>query len=478
MPQLDITELRRRGVQLLAWLRSADGLAYLALMAIALGVRLYLAPRVITSADLLAYEYWGELANTQFLHVYSASLAPQNWAYYAGYPPIAVYLYGLLDKVYFGLGALLGIPLIHDVRVGGVIRAYLKLPAIFADIALLTILYVKALKAMPRWAAWLLSVTYALSPGIIITVIFWGQTDGIVLLLTVAALIFAMRKQPIWCGVMLALAINFKPQPIVFVPLALVYLWRWGGFRLAVRAVIAMAVVTIVVWIPYLLPPHPEALALAHNISLLETAEGLTATHTAWNLWYALGIPKVGVATQVLGPLTLSQVGDALFLLVILIALVGVWRDPRPVRMWAGAAIIALAFFTVMTLQFERYLFPALALFFLAALYDRRYWPLYFTVSITFMANFASELFSCACDAYTTRLSGAMQYNLVLHLDPWQTGVINCIALVVAIAFFLWPRAEQSEQDKQNEQFLAQPVPMLRGEGVALAPSALRGDGR
>lgn len=78
MRQLDITEPRRRGAWLLAWLRSADGLAYLALMAIALGVRLYLAPRVITSADLLAYEFWGELANTQFLHVYSASLAPQN----------------------------------------------------------------------------------------------------------------------------------------------------------------------------------------------------------------------------------------------------------------------------------------------------------------------------------------------------------------------------------------------------------------
>lgn len=170
--------------------------------------------------------------------------------------------------------------------------------------------------------------------------------------------------------------------------------------------------------------------------------------------------------------------GDALFLLVILIALVGVWRDPRPVRMWAGAAIIALAFFTVMTLQFERYLFPALGLFFLAALYDRRYWLLYFAVSITFMANFESELFACACNAYTNRLSDAARYALVLHLDPWQTGVINCIALVVAIAFFLWPRAEQIEQIEQTEQFLALPAPMLRGEGVALAPSAFRDDGR
>ncbi|HEX5572700.1 MAG TPA: glycosyltransferase 87 family protein, partial [Ktedonobacterales bacterium] len=268
---MSLSTLRARLRPLLAWLRSADGFAYLALMALALAVRLALAPNLMKSFDMGTYEYWGHLANIDLLHVYSLGGKGPNWLYYPNYPPVAIYFYGLIDKVVFGMAALLGLPLAHDVRHSSLLQVVFKLPGIIADLALLTILYVKALDALDRrWVVWLLCATYAISPGVLITVVFWGQTDGLVLLGVVVALFFALRRQPVWCGVLLALVVNFKPQPIVFAPLALVYLWRWGGFRMVVRGAIAFLGVTLLVWLPYLIPPFGELGALAHNVGVAQ----------------------------------------------------------------------------------------------------------------------------------------------------------------------------------------------------------------
>ncbi|HEY7975237.1 MAG TPA: hypothetical protein VID72_07835, partial [Ktedonobacterales bacterium] len=89
---------------------------------------------------------------------------------------------------------------------------------------------------------------------------------------------------------------------------------------------------------------------------------------------------------------------------------------------------------------------PALGLFFLAALYDKRYWLLYATLSVTFMANFEWTLYACDCEPITSSLPPAVQQALLLHLDPWQGGVINCGALVVGLVFFLWPRKARAAE--------------------------------
>ncbi|HEX2348260.1 MAG TPA: hypothetical protein VHI51_07480 [Ktedonobacterales bacterium] len=450
------------------WLRTADGRAYMLLMALALAVRLPLAPFLMRSFDMGAYEFWGHLANIDLFHVYSLSSHGPNWLYYLTYPPLALYLYGVLDKVTFGLAGLFGAPLAHDVFHSWLLRLVLKLPGIFADLALLTILYTQALHGLRRWVAWALAATYALSPGILITVIEWGQTDGVVLLLLVAGLYCALRQRPIWCGILLALTVNFKPQPIVFVPLALVYLWRWGSVRLVVRGAIAFLGVTLLVWLPYLIPPFGELRALARNLAATQAAEGLAASRSGWNLWYALGVAQQSASARLVGPLTITVVGYALFAVVLLIAVVGVWGDPRTGRMWAAAALIALALFTVTPLQFERYLFPALGLFFLAALSDWRYWLPYAFTSVTFMANFGSELFGCNCDPVASRVPAHLQHALLLHLDPWQGGVLNCVALLLAVIFYLRPRVAMQDEafawrDTQRPDFDSLGAPVRFG---------------
>ncbi len=451
------------------WLRSLDGVTCLALLALGFVVRVIIAPRLIISADLLAYGYWGQLFDAHPLTIYSVGGANPNWTLVPDYPPVAIYLFGAVEKIYFTLGALFGIPLSHDVLSAHMLKLVLKMPGILADLALLSIMYVKATRLIPRWLAWLLGATYALSPGILITVAVWGQTDGIALLLVALGLLMAARKQDIWCGVVFACAVSFKPQPIVFVPLALIYLVRWSGVKNATRGAIAFLATTIVIWLPYLLPPNFEALYLKHNFAIVAANEAPVASHSGWNLWFVLGIESQNASAPYMGPLSITVVGGLLFAFILLIVVMGIWRDGSEGRLWAGAAIVALAFFVVGTLQFERYLFPALGLFFLAALYNRRYWLIYAVTSLVYMANFGWTIFGCKCDAYTPNWPSALQQTLTFHLDGWQGGLINCIALVLSVVFFVWPEAERAAQRHQIFQpgfGLAQP-----DEQPAMAPA-------
>lgn len=422
----------------LRWLGSRRGLAYLALMALALIVRVIIAPRIVVTQDLLAYTTWGQVFDQAPLHVYSVGgMNPQS-TLVPVYPPVAIYLFGAVEKIYFTLGALCGLSLSHNLLASPSLMLAMKTPGILADLALLTIMYVKACAVMPRWLAWLLGATYALSPGVLIMVVVWGQSDSIVLLLVVLGLLLVARKQGIWAGILLALAVGFKPQPVIYLPLALVYLTRWGGPRVALRGIAAFFATTLVVWLPYLLPPHPEVIALGRNLAVNASFEYPYASHTGWNLWFALGLQQRNAAAALFGSYSLTEVSGVLFLVILVIVLLGFWRDGSEGRLWAGAAVVALSFFAIGTLQYERYLFPALGLFFLAAIAHRRYWLIYAVTSLIYMANYEATLFG-SWDLHSTIVPSGVKRALTLYLSPQVGGVIICLALLTSIAFFVWP---------------------------------------
>lgn len=479
-----IGRLRLRVAKLLYWCRTPDGIGCIVLLALSLALRLVVAPRVLVQYDLAAYERWGELVDSNFFHVYSVGGAIPLWVLVPAYPPVALYLFGIMDKLYFGAGALLGISLSHNVMTSHGLKLYLKLPAILADEVFITLIYIKGTRVLPRLLAWLAAATYAFSPGILVTVLLWGQTDGIILLLIVIGFLCALRNKPVWCGIAFSLAVCFKVTPVVYVPLALVYLFRWGGLKQTTRGVVAFLATAFVVFLPYLLPPSFEVLALRANIARVESVEGLTGSHTAFNLWWLLGLQQQNASVPYFGPFSLTLTGEALFAVVLLIVALGIWRDGSPARLWAGAAIIALSFFTVTTLQFERYLFPALGLFFLAALYDRRYWFLYGIVSVTFAVNWEASILPCQCVQVTKGWSPALQQTLMLHLDGWQVSLINCCALLLSVAFFVWTQAVEMRAGKgllQTRDGLLKPSAiypaMSSGSSISGAEFALSGVG-
>ncbi|HEX6800683.1 MAG TPA: glycosyltransferase, partial [Ktedonobacterales bacterium] len=288
----------------------------------------------------------------------------------------------------------------------------------------------------------------------------WGQIDTIFIVLVVLALLAAWKGHGVASGVLFALAVLIKPQPVVFAPLLLVYLWRWHGRREALRAVIAMAAVGFVACLPYLLPPHFELLAFQHDLAAWERAVPYTSV-SAFNLWWLLGVQKLPYTAPYLGPLSPNILGWGLFFMALVVALAGVWRLRSPGQLFFAGGLIATAFFMLTPLQHERYLLPAVALLLLAAIYDRRYWLFYGLVTLAVTLNAVlvviDPVFSDSKIPYNW---GIGRHFLKTH--PQVFAVLSALDVALLLAMLAWSLREQM---------------MASRAGVALAGDGAAGEG-
>jgi hypothetical protein len=98
-----------------------------------------------------------------------------------------------------------------------------------------------------------------------------------------------------------------------------------------------------------------------------------------------------------------------------------------------------MSFFYVGTLQFERYLMPAVALTLLAAVYDRRYWLCYLGVSVTLYLNFAANVVGCHCFAANVTAPGWLGYLVTLDQAHRAIAAANMGLLGLALMWFIFP---------------------------------------
>ena len=395
------------------WANSTERRGLLAVLGGALLIRLLLAPYHGFVIDVQDYVTWGLLVDHHFLHIYSLSSGAPVYAL-PNYPPLAMYLYGLMTGLYFSAAQLVGIHASSQVANEPLLSAWIKLPAILADLGAVWVLYRLARDVLSERKALLVAAGYAFSPAIVFDGALWGETDALSLLPLLLALLFAARRRGIWAGVLFGVAIMLKPQPIIFAPLLLLYLWRWAGWRQAVSALGALCLVSLVCCAPYLLPPRPEVLALYQNTSIW--AQVGHASDGGFNLWWLLGAGR-GATAAYLGPLSPTSIGSAFFLVIELLALVGVWRNGSELRLFLGAALVALAFFVVMPLQHERYLYPALALFLIAGCFQKRNLWFYAVASGTAFCNMVIVLVINSPD-------------FAVHPGFWQNSVLQHLAVV------------------------------------------------
>ena len=105
---------------------------------------------------------------------------------------------------------------------------FAKVPLLLADVAAVALLYWQARKRHSERFALLAAASWAFSPALLYNGVIWGQTDGFVALPVLIALFAIVSERYAVAGVSLALAVLIKPQPVIFVPLVLLYLWRWA----------------------------------------------------------------------------------------------------------------------------------------------------------------------------------------------------------------------------------------------------------
>lgn len=434
-----------------AWLGTSEGRSLAALLFVASLFRLGFTHLLQIAPDLQQYETWGEAFLQHPLQAYSWVIKGGNVWLFPSYPPLTMYLYAIVDFVYFGTAHLLGLHSSHSAW-DPVFRPVLMVPGILTDIAQISIIYALARSRLSQKAALLIAATYAFSPAILIDDAGWGQTDNLALLIGVAALLLAYQRRGMWTGILLGLALLLKPEPWILIPLALLYLYRWAGRRQALRGLAAMTGTALVGWSPFLLPPHPEFFVWRYAAMYTITVSGATATRNGYNLWWILGAQHVNADAPFLGPFSPQIIGGVLFGLTMLLTLLGIWLDSSLGRLWAAAALINIGFSDVGTLGYERYVFPAVGLFLLAALYDRRYWWLYGLVSVSAFICMGSTIFTSGT-GIGFQIHGVIRLGRILHSPEslMAASIVNVVCLLAATWIFVNPLSSRIEPKRQVE---------------------------
>ncbi len=237
-----------------------------------------------------------------------------------------------------------------------------KIPLLLVDIAAFVYAYVQGRKRHSARFALLVSAAFAFSPALLYNGVIWGQTDGFVSFPLLVALFALISESYILAGVSLALAVLLKPQPIIFVPLFLLYLVRWTDWKRFSRFA-AAGLLTVLLFLLPILVPHFQLFDMLKNMQAESYNDTSLLTSNAFNFWWLLGYAHQTLAATFLGVKS-GTVGAMLFVAVTLVSGIQMWRHRQPIYLALGLAVQAFGFFLFMGGQHERYLFLFIPLIF------------------------------------------------------------------------------------------------------------------
>jgi Glycosyltransferase family 87 len=294
---------------------------------------------------------------------------------YINYPPGMPFVFGALVFVYNHLLAPIShVSLAALVTQNGLGPFVAKIPLLVADIAALGVLYRQARMRHSERFALLAAAAYSFSPAVLYNGAIWGQTDGFVALPVLIALFAVLAERYVLGGASLAVAVLLKPQPVIFVPLVLLYLWRWSKRDQVVRFTAAGLLTAMMFLLPIIIP-HFQVLDMLGNMQAESYNDSLSLSSDAFTFWWLIGYGQKAIGSTLLGVKS-GLVGDALVGAVTVLCGVQIWRHREPLSLVFGMALQLFAFFMFMGGQHERYLFLFIPLALTGIIIARREdWP-------------------------------------------------------------------------------------------------------
>ncbi len=348
-----------------------------ALLALVIAIRLPLMSFQGYYHDLASYVSWGNtLVSQGFINLYAVkatgSAIPGDVVDPAiNYPPGTPYLFGALVFLYnHTLAFVTRAPLTTLVSQKGIGPFIAKLPLLLADLTTTLLLYREARLRHSQRFALIAAASFALSPALLYNGAIWGQTDGLVALPVLLALFAILSGRYGLGGASLAIAALIKPQPVIFIPLVLLYLWRWARREDFVRFTAALLATTLLVLLPVMIPRF-QLFAMLNNMQAMSYNDRFYLTQDAFNFWWLIGYGQQPLSSTFLG-IKSGLVGDALFGAVALISGVKIWRHREAAYLFFGLALTLFGFFMFMGSQHERYLFLFIPLMLSSVIFSER----------------------------------------------------------------------------------------------------------
>jgi dolichyl-phosphate-mannose-protein mannosyltransferase len=347
--------------------------------ALAIAVRIPLMSQPGFASDMTQFVLWGGAASHNGVGALY-SIRPDGKRI-ANYPPAYLHVLEGLAALHDAIApaneeiGLYTIGEVNNQRTTPIARrAYFifKIPAVLADAATSALLVVWLARRQRRQMAAVIGGIYAVLPAVWFNSTVWGQIDAIPTLLMLASLEAASRKRPMWMIVWATLAMLFKAQAAILIPVWAVVCAR--GFQEHRREVVnGLILAAMLVWITlWPVRGHLDGVWDAYA----GAANYYPYTHlNGFSLWFWLdpieksqlhgNLNKYYIVDNTRGMLLLPPRLWGMILLgtAWIYTMVVLWRaraGDKALRWAAGA--LPLVFFCVSTQMHERYVFPVMAL--------------------------------------------------------------------------------------------------------------------
>ena len=320
-----------------------------ALFAIALLLRILIAPHLGFYGDLRLFRIWtAQLAHSGTRHFYVAGQ-------FQDYPPGYLYVLWLTSKVSAAPSYLL-----------------LKLPAIAADLAIAWIAGALAARLAPssvreRWPVRALVAAGVLfNPAVFLLSAGWGQVDSVPAAFALGSLLVLLTgrhspRRDLGAFLLFAVAVAMKPQSGFVLPVMLYALYRRHySFRRLAAVVVPPVVLWSVSGLAFGLGPISLVRFYNHSASIYPVTSA-----NAFNFWGAIGFWRSDSALHVAGISALHfgwlvVAAGVAYVLVRAHRAIGSGAD-EPLVLAVAAASTSLLAFAFLTRMHERYMFLALA---------------------------------------------------------------------------------------------------------------------
>ncbi len=312
-------------------------LAIIIILGSAFAARLAIGLTYFNAYDTYWYRQWAFSLPDGLFNVYARAEEIS-----LDYPPLylfCLYLTGLAYKV-VGNGC------------ADVMQMFLmKFWPILFDSACVFMIYFAA-KKYGETAALFAAALWACNPSAVYNCSFWGQTDGLMAFLLIAAFYLADSHRPVWSCVVFAVAGLTKYQSLFFTPVLLIYIFKKYDLKRLLYGIAAAAGTVAGVFLPFMIGARDPWLFFRVYLGGAGTYK--YCTFNAYNIYGLFGMNVVRDDTAIIGGFNFVHLN---FIVIAVIVLAVVFFYLRGVRtdIYVGGLFIMQSLFILGTRMHERY---------------------------------------------------------------------------------------------------------------------------
>lgn len=411
----------------------------LILLSLGFVIRLVLSVQIY-SGDVNNHISWGkDIVEIGTKGIYEREFAIRYGTMTPTYPPIplmfftpAYWMYDYLYNLSWKLNLTYPIfpsNLIFFLEDQDTLPAFLKLPAIIADIILAVVVYkfVKKITKGKEKLALILSSFVVFNPAFIYSSAYWGQIESTPLVFVLLAFYFLLFSKKTFLPVIfISLSFLTKQTSIIFAPIFLIVYLKKFGIRESVKGFILSLLIFFVAFLPFYKSGNIFTFPYLTYWNKIQTGSGSDyVTDHAFNFWALLtGLGKISDKTHYI-LLTYRLWSYLIFFGVLLTILYKlVLRKIKSQYVLMAGAIVAVGAFLFLTRMHSRYLAQALPFILLLAAYNKKYIHVYIFVSAFLLINMYHNWWAPRIDPLVSLFSSMYFINSMIVVLISLFGVL------------------------------------------------------